>query len=68
MSATEFLNELTQDRPESDASRQMSELLKKGLANCASRDEQGRMTLSFTLPDSDVLNRFAESLARILIR
>jgi superfamily II DNA/RNA helicase len=67
-SAVDFLSQLMPDRPETEASRQVAESLKQGLAECVERDEQGRTKLSFSLPDASVLERLAESLSKFLVR
>jgi superfamily II DNA/RNA helicase len=41
--------------------------LRSGLTENVQRDEAGRPQLSFTLPDDNALNQFAESLARLLV-
>jgi superfamily II DNA/RNA helicase len=67
-SAVSFLSELIPASPESDASRQMADSLKQGLADCVQRDEQGQTKLTFTLPDASILEKLAESLSRLLAR
>lgn len=66
--AVALLGELLPSRPETDASRQLAESLKQGLANCVERDERGQAQLTFTLPDPSVLNLLADSLAKLLTR
>ena len=55
-------------RPDSEASRQLAESLKQGFSNCVRRDERGQAQLTFTLPDANVLNLLADSLAKLLTR
>ena len=66
--AVALLGELMPSRPESDASRQLAESLKQGLSDCVRRDERGQAQLTFTLPDANVLNLLADSLAKLLTR
>ncbi len=67
-SAVDFLSQLLPHQPESEASRQVAQSLKQGLADCLECDEQGRTKLSFSLPDASVLDRLAESLSKLLVR
>ena len=66
--AVEFLSALMPDRPETEASRQVAESLKQGLADCIQRDEQGQARLSLAIPDESILERLAESLSKFLAR
>lgn len=63
-SAVNFLSEMIPDRPETDASKQLAESLKQGLAECIQRDEQGQTKLTFTLPDPSILEKLAETLSK----
>ncbi len=65
-SAFGFLRALLPERQESEASRQASEVLRKGLESCVSEDEQGRPRLTLTLPDRSVLEDLARTLAGAL--
>ncbi len=67
-SALSFLGELMPQRPETEATRQMAETLKQSLANCVQRDDNGQVKLTLALPDASVLERFAESLAKMLVQ
>ena len=67
-SALQFLGEMLPQRPDTEASQQLAESLKQGLANCVQRDESGQIKLTLALPDASVLDRFAESLAKMLAR
>ncbi len=64
--AVALLGELLPSRPETEASRQLADSLKQGLADCVHRDEQGQAKLTFTLPDPSVLNHLADSLSKLL--
>ncbi len=64
--AFSFLDELLPPREETDESRQMAEAVKKRFAECMEKDEQGRLKLTLTLPDSSALESLASSLARLL--
>ena len=44
----------------------MTEAVRAQLAECVQKDEQGRPTLSVTLPDAAVLGSLATSLSRLL--
>ena len=66
--AVALLGELLPSRPDTDASRQLAESLKQGLAHCVQRDDRGQAQLTFTLPDASVLNQLADSLAKLLAR
>jgi hypothetical protein len=65
-SAFGFLRALLPEQPETDASREAVEVLKRGLASCVSEDEAGRPRLTITLPDKAVLDDFAQSIAGAL--
>lgn len=67
-SAISFLGELIPAGTESDASRQLAESLKQGLAECVERDATGQAKLTITLPDTSALEKLAESLSRLLVR
>ena len=67
-SAVEFLSAMIPARPETDASKQVAESLKQGLADCVSRDETGKAKLSFAIPDESILERLAETLSKLLVR
>ena len=67
-SAVNFLSHLIPDRPETEASRQVADSLKQGLSNFVEQDSQGRAKLSFSLPDSSILERLADSLSRFLVK
>jgi uncharacterized protein (DUF2267 family) len=54
------------DRLETEASRQVAESLKLGLADCIQRDEQGQAKISFSIPDESILERLAQSLSKFL--
>lgn len=49
-----------------ERSRRLAEEIKQRLAQCLSKDEQGRPQLTVTLPDSAALDNLAGSLARLL--
>jgi len=66
--AVALLGELMPSHAETDASRQLAESLKQGLAGCVQRDARGQAQLTFTLPDANVLNLLADSLAKLLSR
>lgn len=67
-SAVNFLSEMIPSGPDTDASRAMADDLKQGFARFVQRDEQGQLKLSFTVPDAAILDRLAESLAKLLVK
>ncbi|WP_010588102.1 DEAD/DEAH box helicase [Schlesneria paludicola] len=67
-SAINFLSEMIPARPDTDASRAMAGTIKQGLSDFIQRDEQGQLKLSFAVPDAAILDRLAESLAKLLIK
>jgi hypothetical protein len=44
----------------------VTEAIKRHLADCIERDEQGRSKLSVLLPDDSLLDRIAETLSRLV--
>lgn len=65
-SAFSFLAELAPAPASPEEIRSTSERVKEQLASCMEKDDQGRMRLTFTLPDPAVLSTMAESLARLV--
>ncbi len=53
---------------ETQESRELTGLFRSRLAECMEKDEQGRLKLTVTLPDSSPLDALAGSLARLLAR
>ena len=64
--AFQFLGEMLPQQAETDATRQMADLMKKRLAECMETDEDGRLKMTVTLPDPSALNGLADTLARLL--
>ncbi len=54
---------LSEDTGQVDA---FAGVMKEKLAECMEKDEQGRLQMTFTLPDESVLDNMAHSLARIM--
>ena len=63
-----FLGEMIPSQEETQASRELAGLFRSRLAECMEKDEQGRLKLTVTLPDSSALDALAGSLARLLAR
>ena len=67
-SAVHFLSEMIPARPETEASRALAGTIKHGLSDFVQRDEQGQLKLSFALPDESILERLADSLAKLFVK
>jgi superfamily II DNA/RNA helicase len=65
-SAFSFLAELAPQTAGPEEIRSTSERVKEQLAACMEKDEQGRLRMTITLPNPDVLSTMAESLARLV--
>ncbi len=63
-----FLAEMIPSQEETQESRELTGLFRSRLAECMEKDEQGRLKLTVTLPDSSALDALAGSLARLLAR
>ena len=61
-----MLNELVPSREPTKASDRFAESIKERLAECFSKDEQGRPQLTVTLPDSAALDNMVDALARLM--
>ena len=61
-----FLDQLIPPREGGGASPRFAETVKQRLDDFIERDETGRPTLRFTLPDEAMLDRLAGTLARLL--
>jgi hypothetical protein len=63
-----FLGELvSQNENVSTPSQEVVADLRQRLGGCVEEDEQGRQRLSITLPNRDVLDNLAATLARLLV-
>jgi len=63
-----FLGELvSQNESESLPSQEVVADLRQRLGGCVEEDEQGRQRLSITLPNRDMLDNLAATLARLLV-
>ncbi len=62
-----FLGELLPEAGRSPAASEAGSALQRSLNECLSRDEQGRPTLTVTLPDEAALQRLASSLSRLMV-
>ena len=63
--AFSFLGQLLPPREETDASRRLTETVKKRISECMEKDEEGRWKLTLTLPDASALDNLAGSLAHL---
>ncbi|MFO8047822.1 MAG: DEAD/DEAH box helicase, partial [Desulfosudaceae bacterium] len=61
-----FMGEMFPLSEESDKADELAGVVKEQLAQCMEKDEQGRLRMTFTLPDESVLDNMASSLARII--
>ncbi|MCA9120991.1 MAG: DEAD/DEAH box helicase [Planctomycetaceae bacterium] len=62
-----FLGELVaQDTTSAPPAPEVVSNLRQNLADCVEEDEQGQQRLTITLPNRDVLNNLAETLAKLL--
>ncbi|HOW71010.1 MAG TPA: DEAD/DEAH box helicase [Phycisphaerae bacterium] len=60
-----LLGELLGTKGAAEPSPAATEQIKRHLADCIERDEQGRSKLSVLLPDDSLLDRIAETLSRL---
>ena len=63
-----FLGELLPSRKETDESRKMAEYIKTCLAESATKDDQGRVKLTVTLPETSTVDNLAAVLGKLLAR
>jgi hypothetical protein len=61
-----FIGEMFPKKEETEEALHMAETIKNRLADCMEKDENGRLTMTVTLPDESVLTNMAKSLAQIL--
>ncbi len=61
-----FMGEILPPLPESERALQIAATIKQNLAQCLERDQQGRLRMTFTLPDESKIDHLAKSLTRIL--
>ncbi len=61
-----FLGELAGNAVENEALRRTSAMVERSLEECLETDAQGRMKLSFTLPDRAAFAGLAQAMARII--
>ena len=66
-SALAFLTELIPKQDESEESVRMAALVRARFEECLTKDEQGRLKLTVTLPDEKALDGLAQSLARLMV-
>ena len=66
--AFSFLGEMIPERPQTDESRRMSEMLRERLSECMEKDDDGHMKLTVTLPDESVLSNLATALSSLLLQ
>ncbi|GAB4235574.1 MAG: hypothetical protein OHK0028_12230 [Deltaproteobacteria bacterium] len=64
--AFSFLGELLPRGEETEPVRRMSEELRSRLSECLETGEDGRLTMTVTLPDAKALDDLARSLAHLL--
>jgi hypothetical protein len=61
-----FMSEIFPQKEETEQTRQMAETFKKRLSECMEKDDDGKLKMTFTLPDESVLDNLAKSLAQVL--
>jgi len=61
-----MLNELVPSCEPTEASDRLTENIRERLADCLSKDEQGRPQLTITLPESAALDHLSGTLARLM--
>ena len=64
--AFRFLGEMVPGAPDTPATRATAAALRERLAGCLGEDEEGRPTLSVTLPERGAIDALASSLARLI--
>ncbi|TWT30660.1 DEAD/DEAH box helicase [Blastopirellula retiformator] len=63
--AMNLVGELVENGQAADP--QVAQQIRSGLAQCADRDEAGRLQVRFTLPDDSALEKLAATLAKLLV-
>lgn len=64
--AFNFIGEMFPQGEETEQMAQLTEAFKERLSGCMDKDENGKITLSVTLPDESVLDNLAKSLAKMV--
>ena len=64
--AFSFLSEMFPEADETDQSRQLTQAFQDRLSGCLDKEENGELKMTITLPDESVLNKLAQSLARMV--
>ena len=64
--AFSFIGEIFQDQTPSEATDALTEKFKAKLGDCMDRTADGRLTMTFTLPDEAFLENMARSLAKMV--
>jgi len=64
--AVAFLSELMPKTAASEQSRRLASAFRESITECTDTDPEGRVKLTFTLPDSAALDALADSFARVV--
>jgi superfamily II DNA/RNA helicase len=61
-----FIGEILNDRASEEKTAQISEAVREELNQCLEKTEDGRMKMTFTLPDESILDTMAKALSSII--
>jgi hypothetical protein len=61
-----FLGEMVPHAEETEEAKRVAETIKKRFDECLTKDEEGRLKLTVTLPDASAVHGLAASIARLL--
>ncbi|MCZ6805031.1 MAG: DEAD/DEAH box helicase [Proteobacteria bacterium] len=62
-----FLQQMIPEQQETEASKQVTSLIKKQFAECMGKDDKGQLSLTVSLPNADALDNLARSLAGLIV-
>ncbi len=64
--AFSFISSMLPEQDDTEDIKQKTELFKKHLYECLDKDEDGNLKMTFNLPNKEVLDNMAKSLAKIM--
>ena len=63
-----FLNEMLPDQPQDAANAATTQAIRDSLGQCLQTDDSGKPVLTVTLPNTEALDRLAQTLANLIPR
>lgn len=64
--AFSFISEMFPEKEPSEQTTRLTEVFQDRLSECLEKGEDGELKMTITLPDASVLDKLAQSLARIV--